>query len=208
MLIIGAKGFAKEVLQVCHINNEIQNLQFYDDINLDNSLLFEKFKIIHSLGDAKEYFKTIDSNFTIGLGNPLLRYNLYNKFKKLGGIFTRTISNNVLIGFYDNKIGDGCNIMNFVSITNSVEIGIGVLINQLTSIGHDVIIGDFCEICPNVTISGNVHIGEKSFIGSSATILPNINIGKNVVIGAGALVNKDIPDNSTAFGVPVKIVKQ
>ncbi|WP_407463225.1 hypothetical protein [Methanobrevibacter sp.] len=40
------------------------------------------------------------------------------------------------------------------------------------------------------------------------TILPGVSIGNNVVIGAGAVVSKDIPDNSIALGVPAKVVKK
>ncbi|MFZ2430593.1 MAG: hexapeptide transferase, partial [Lutibacter sp.] len=35
MLVIGAKGFAKEVLEVVHQLNELENLVFYDDVNKD-----------------------------------------------------------------------------------------------------------------------------------------------------------------------------
>ena len=35
-----------------------------------------------------------------------------------------------------------------------------------------------------------------------------VTIGNNVVVGAGAVVNKDIPDNSLALGVPARVVKK
>ena len=38
--------------------------------------------------------------------------------------------------------------------------------------------------------------------------MPGVTIGNNVVIGAGAVVNKNIPDNSLAVGVPAKIIKK
>ena len=43
------------------------------------------------------------------------------------------------------------------------------------------------------------------FIGAGAVLLGNIRIGNNVVIGANAVVSCDIPDNSYAVGVSVKI---
>ena len=46
-------------------------------------------------------------------------------------------------------------------------------------------------------------IGNNVRIGSNTTILP-VNIGDNVIIGAGAVVTKDIPDNSTVKGNPAK----
>ena len=40
------------------------------------------------------------------------------------------------------------------------------------------------------------------------TILPGVSIGDNVVVGAGAVVTKDIPDNSLALGVPARVIKK
>ena len=38
--------------------------------------------------------------------------------------------------------------------------------------------------------------------------MPGITIGKNAVVGAYSFVNKDIPDNTLAYGVPVKIIRK
>ena len=38
-------------------------------------------------------------------------------------------------------------------------------------------------------------------------VMPGVNIGNNVVIGAGAIVTRDIPDNSVAVGVPARVIK-
>lgn len=36
--------------------------------------------------------------------------------------------------------------------------------------------------------------------------MPGVTIGKRCVIGAGAVVSKDIPDNSVAVGVPARVI--
>ncbi len=46
------------------------------------------------------------------------------------------------------------------------------------------------------------------WFGANVTVLPGVKIGSNVVIGAGSLVNKDISDNSLAFGNPCKVVRK
>tara|TARA_B100000683_G_C12358658_1_gene502136 strand:- start:466 stop:873 length:408 start_codon:yes stop_codon:yes gene_type:complete len=53
---------------------------------------------------------------------------------------------------------------------------------------------------------GDIVIEDNVFIGFHSVILPGVKIGKNSVIGAMSLVNKDIPENSIAAGVPVKII--
>ncbi|MDO5832246.1 MAG: DapH/DapD/GlmU-related protein [Methanobrevibacter sp.] len=46
------------------------------------------------------------------------------------------------------------------------------------------------------------------WLGANVTILPGVTIGNNVVVGAGAVVTKDIPDNSLALGVPAKVIRK
>ncbi len=54
---------------------------------------------------------------------------------------------------------------------------------------------------------GKIHIKKNAWIGASATILPGVTIGENSVVAAGAVVSKDVPDNTVVAGVPAKVVK-
>ncbi|MFI0427147.1 MAG: acetyltransferase [Flavobacterium sp.] len=209
MLIVGAKGFAKEVLEVLHQLNQIENLVFYDDVNNDiPDLLYNQFQVLRTKEIVADYFRTIDNRFTIGIGNPFLRNKLVDQFEQIGGVFTSTISPLAQIGHFGNTIGEGCNIMTGVIITNDIKIGQGVLINLNCTIGHDSKIGDFVELSPGVHISGNCTIGDYCNIGTNATILPKITIGKNVIVGAGSVVTKDVPDNCLVVGIPAVVKKE
>ncbi|WP_264531319.1 NeuD/PglB/VioB family sugar acetyltransferase [Flavobacterium sp. N502540] len=209
MLIIGAKGFAKEVLEVVHQLKQTDNLVFYDDANNDiNGFLFNKFPVLKTLHDATTYFTTIDNRFTIGIGNPVLRKQLHDKFVALGGVFTSTISPLAVIGNFGNEIGVGANIMTGTVITADVIVKKGSLINLNCTIGHDCIIGEFVELSPGVNISGNCVLGDYTVLGTNATVLPKVRIGKNVVVGAGTVVTKDVPDNCLIVGIPGKIIKE
>lgn len=56
-----------------------------------------------------------------------------------------------------------------------------------------------------------IRIKQGAYIGMRTNIIAGdegIIIGKNSIIGAASLVNKNIPDNAKAYGVPVKIVNQ
>jgi sugar O-acyltransferase (sialic acid O-acetyltransferase NeuD family) len=208
MLIIGAKGFAKEVLEVLHQLDQTENIYFFDDVNHYNvTLLYSKYKILTDENQAQELFINNCSKFTLGIGNPYLRYKLVEKFTYLGGQVCTLISPFAKIGHYGNSIGEGCNIMSSTILTNDILIGKCCLINLSCTIGHDVIIGDFVEVCPGVNISGNCFVGDFTFIGTNSTILPGVKIGQNVVVGAGSVVTKDIPDNCIAVGVPAKVIE-
>jgi acetyltransferase-like isoleucine patch superfamily enzyme len=98
--------------------------------------------------------------------------------------------------------------MHHVLITSKVIIGEGTLVNAFASVHHDVRVGRYNEIAPGAKLLGNCETGDFCQIGASATILPRIKIGRNVIIGAGAVVTKNIEDNSLAVGVPARVIKK
>ncbi len=208
MLIIGAKGFAKEVLEVLFQNN-IQNIFFFDDVNPElTGNLYGKFPKLKSIEEVEIHFTTVSNEFTIGIGNPVLRKKLFDKFTKIGGEFKSTISQKSTIGNFGNSISQGCNIMTGTVITSDIHIERGVIVNLNTTIGHDSVIGEFVELSPGVSISGNCSIGSYTTIGTNATILPKITIGSNVIVAAGAVVTKDVPNNCMVAGIPAIIKKE
>lgn len=208
MLIIGAKGFAKEILEVFHQLNELKNIALYDDVNEDiGDYLYELFPILKNENEVKNFFSEFGNDFTIGIGNPVLRYKLSEKFNSMGGKLTTSISNKAIIGSYEVKIGNGCNILDNAIVSNSATVGKGCIIYYNVTLSHDCEVGDFVELSPGATLLGSCKIGSFSQIGSNATILPKIKIGKNVIIGAGAVVTREIPDNCVAFGSPARVIR-
>lgn len=207
MLIIGAKGFAKEILEILH-QQGVENIAFYDDINQNGpNFLFDKFPILKNKVEAVKYFEKVGYLFTIGIGNPFLRHQLYSDFIALGGVYTSSVSPTSQIGSFDITIGEGCNILNNTIISNSVKIGRGCILYYNSVITHDCIIGNFVEISPGVSVLGRCKIGEFSQLGSGSIVLPDVNIGSNVIVAAGAVVTKDLPNNCMAAGVPAVIKK-
>lgn len=209
MLIVGAKGFAKEVLEIFHQIGKTDNIVFYDDVNEDiGDLLFDKYSILKNETQVLEYFKSNGNQFTIGIGNPKLRSRLYKKFINLGGEYISTISPLAMMGNYEINIGAGSNILMNAVFSNSITLGKGCIIYYNVVITHDCELGDFVEISPCAILLGRCKVGSFTHIGANVTILPDVRIGKNVIIGAGSVVTRDIPDNVVAFGSPAKAIKK
>jgi acetyltransferase-like isoleucine patch superfamily enzyme len=103
--------------------------------------------------------------------------------------------------------------LNGLDLGFKTDIGAFSYINALYGvvIEDNVQIGSHCSIYSVSTIdnsSGKVVLKNNCRIGSHSTILPGVSIGQNSIIGAHSLVNKDIPDNVVAFGVPAKVLRK
>lgn len=106
------------------------------------------------------------------------------------------------------RIGVGNYLQEGVIIQAEVEIGDNSSIHIGSLIGHESQIGNSTFIAHAVSVSGCCEIGDGCFIGTNATVLPRTKIGRWSIIGAGAVVNKDIPPYSIAFGNPVRVVRK
>ena len=93
-------------------------------------------------------------------------------------------------------MGENCFIFEDNTIQPFTSIGNNVILWSGNHLGHHSRIDDHCFLASHVVVSGSVVVGERSFIGVNATLRDNIRIGKACVIGAGALVLKDLPDES------------
>ena len=87
-----------------------------------------------------------------------------------------------------------------------IEIGDGSLI------GHNVVFATLNhDINPErrqVCIPGPIKVGKNVWIGSNATILSGVKIGDNSIVAAGAVVTKDVENNTIVGGVPARFIKK
>ena len=116
------------------------------------------------------------------------------------------------------SIGENCSIMdrkvplyaNLIKIGNNVHIA-----SKVDFVTHDIthvmlngyLKSDMEGACKKIKEKiGCIEIGDNVFIGTKTTILYDVKIGSNVIVAAGALVNKDVPDNSVVGGIPAKVI--
>jgi acetyltransferase-like isoleucine patch superfamily enzyme len=55
---------------------------------------------------------------------------------------------------------------------------------------------------------GHIHIKKNAWIGAGAIILHGVTIGENSIVAAGAVVSKNVPDNSIVGGIPARVIKE
>lgn len=127
------------------------------------------------------------------------------------------------------QVGRNPNVLNGFNCDNGSNITVGdeFLANYNVTILDiaPVTMGDYVWIGPGTMISTVNHpltpkgrrqhlgiakpvtIGNDVWLGGNVTVLPGVTIGNNVVVAAGAVVTKDIPDNTLVGGVPAKKIR-
>jgi serine O-acetyltransferase len=131
------------------------------------------------------------------IANILYRKNFYILARVIMGITQ----------FFTNiDIHPACKIGRRVFIDH----GTGVVIGETAEIEDDVLIYQGVTLGGVSLTKGKRHptIRKNVIIGAGAKVLGNIEIGENSKIGANSVVVKPVPANSTAVGVPARVIKK
>ena len=119
--------------------------------------------------------------------------------------------------FSARAVSQGAKFITGIEIHPGATIGRGLVIDHGSGvvIGETAEIGDNCTIYQGVTLGGtgkdvgkrHPTLGNNVLVGSGAKILGPVKIGDNVKVASGAVVLTELPDHSTAVGMPAKVVR-
>ncbi len=213
LVIVGAGGFGREVLDVVEAMNaagaEIEFAGYVDDVGTSVPLLERRgapyLGTVERLVDGS----TVDAGagFVIGIGAGDVR-------RRLAGILTGAgrrplvlIHPMATVGG-DCRIGEGCILTAGVRVTTNITLGRHTQLHVNSTIGHDSVLDDFVSVYPGATVSGNVHLGDGVTIGTGANVLPGLTVGAGAFVGAGAVVTSDVAPGTTVAGVPARQVNR
>ena len=98
-------------------------------------------------------------------------------------------------------INHACSFLDMGGITIEDGVLIGPRVNLVTE-NHPL-----NAVERSALLTKPIRIKQKAWIGAGATVLPGVTVGRNAVVAAGAVVSKDVPDNTIVAGIPAKIIK-
>lgn len=108
------------------------------------------------------------------------------------------------------QIGTLCDIQGHCKIGDYVRFHSNVHIGQKSEIGNFVWIFPYVVLTndphPPSNVSKGARIEDYAAIATMSVILPGVTIGNGALIGAHSSVNRDVPRDTVAAGVPAKFV--
>ncbi|MDR0652832.1 MAG: acetyltransferase [Synergistaceae bacterium] len=199
VIIYGAGGLGREILQIVRAASDARVLGYVDDgvspgTERDGACV---------LGGA-EYFESLNDHVSVvmGISDPNIKRGIFDKLSRNPRVsFPVVVHPRATVSEYASLergvvIAAGC------TVSVDTSLGVGVFLNVGTIVGHDVKIGDFSSVMPLAAISGNVNIGERCLIGVQSAILQGTTVGEGCTVCMGAVVLRDVPDGAAVMGNP------
>ncbi len=128
-----------------------------------------------------------------------LRTRLYLKLKDMGYAPASYVSSRAFV-WPNAVLGEHCFIFEDNTVQPFVRIGDNVVLWSGNHIGHHSVIKENCFISSHVVVSGFCTVGANCFIGVNATFGNNLEVGDDCLVGAGALIARDVPEDSLVKG--------
>jgi serine O-acetyltransferase len=138
--------------------------------------------------------------------HAMAAHRIANRLQKEGKFFAARAVSQLSRHFTGIEIHPGATIGKGLFIDH----GMGVVIGETAEIG------DGCTIYQGVTLGGtgkdvgkrHPTLGDNVMVGAGAKVLGPVKIGSNSKIAANAVVLREVPENSTAVGIPAKVVRR
>lgn len=201
IIVIGAGGHAKVVIELLQANNEKVAFCVAGNDSPDTCAGIKVLK-----GD--EHLQTLRSDgykkIFVAIGSNKLRLRMAQIAQEYDYELINATSPQAIIS-PSVRLGVGIAIMAGAVINAESVINDFAIINTGATIDHECRIGRAAHIATRATLAGNVHIGEGALLGIGCNVIPGAKIGEWAIIGAGGVVVGDLPGYVKAIGVPAKI---
>lgn len=203
LIIVGAGGFGREVLQWIKDINKIENrwniLGFIDDNTEALNGQACDYSVINTIKDC---MPKKNQEYVCAIAKPSVKENVTKKLKERGAVFTSVLHPTSFISDYAD-VGEG--LVMYPNSGINVNTKIGNFVTILSSgVGHDAEIGDYCTISSYCDITGGAILEERVFLGSHVTVVPGRKIGAGAYVAAGSVVMTNIHSGSHVMGNPAK----
>lgn len=207
VLIVGAGGFGREVLQWARetwpdLTSRIGGFLSDDPRRLDG--FATGVGIVSTVHD----YRPADGDYLLlGIGVPYSRRRVAECLSGRESRFLTLVHPRAVVAT-TAVIGDGSIVCPFAVVSDSARLGRCVLVNYHASLGHDATACDYAVLSPYATLGGGARVDDEVFLGLHASVGPGRSVGCRSKVSANSCVLSNTPMDSIVFGVPGRIARR
>ena len=204
IIIVGAGGFGREVLQWVRDAWPEHTSRIAGFLSADRSQLENHDGKLDIIADPDRYEPTPGDGLLLAIGIPEVRRRVAETLQSRGASFLTLIHPTAIVA-PTASIGAGSIICPYAIVSDAARIGVCVLLNYHSSLGHDASAGDYAVLSPYASLGGNAHIAADVFMGLHASVGPDRRIGARSKVSANSCALADAPADSIIYGVPGRV---
>lgn len=201
--IIGFGALGRQILDLLKGPSGPQRVVLFDDAlcreRADDTFPFNSF--------LDERFAECSFYVGIGYRHLSLKGDIIRQLR-LAGRRLPPLVHGTCVVHPTSTIGAACVLYPLCNVGAHVELGDGVLLNNSVVVSHDSTVGPSAYLSPGVVLSGRVVVGEAAFLGAGALVADRRVVGRHARVAIGTVVTRDVPDNASVIGSPMRILEQ
>ena len=204
ILIVGAGGFGREVLQWARDAWPDHAPLLAGFLSDDATRLDGHDCGLAIVGSAEAYVPLAGDRLLFAIGLPDCRQRVAAALLARGAEFL-TLVHPTAIVCPSARLGSGTIVCPHAIVSDAARLGRFVILNWYASAAHDAVVEDFAVLSPFAAIAGGARVGAGCFLGTHASLAPGRSLGAGSRVSANSAVGVDVAPDSIAFGVPATI---
>ena len=212
LVILGGSGIGMIATNIAKESGEYEVMGFLNDV-IPIGTNIGKYDTIPVIGTTDDIQHYLDNDYYffiayVGMKREKETFEKIEKFNIPPHRYATLIHKTAIIPYGFCSIGYGVLMAPLSQISPDTTIGDNCILLANSFLGHDSTMKRFAHLATNSVVGANVVVGRGVHMGSNSTVREKVNIGDFSLVGSGAVVLKDVADNSIVVGNPAKELKQ
>ena len=203
LVLWGASGHGKVVLDIAKAMGEFKSISFIDDDCEKSAHEFCHCQVFNANSYLQSLKKKDCTQYVVTIGRNETRAACFRKAFDHGVLPVTLVHPSAVIS-ESARLEAGTVVMAKVVINAGAHIGKNCIVNTAAIIEHDCKIGEHVHLSPGVLLAGGVTVHSFAHVGIGAIALPGVEIGEGAIVGAGAVVGESVLSNSTVVRNPAE----
>ncbi|MFM9009311.1 MAG: transferase [Planctomycetota bacterium] len=204
ILIVGAGGFGREVLQwarAAWVNHASLIAGF---LSADADTPSKTGRPLPIIADPAAFEPRPGDALVLAIGIPGVRRRVAEDLLARGAEFLTLVHPTAIVCAMET-VGAGSVLCPGAIVSDSARLGRFCLVNYQASLAHDASAGDFSVLSPYAALAGGASIATDVFLGLHASVGPGVRVGARSKVAANSCALVDVPADVLVHGVPGRV---